>query len=131
MIPFETTQAMVEFPVWRGSYDHALAQGQTEAAAARHAIDMERWMFGGRRTVDLTPIPARGVVTRHLTMFWGWAGAQLNQFIRAWEQAGVAWSSGGEVEGVGLLGSSFATLGAKMALSELLTGKARRTRTGG
>src|ERR671931_526364 len=51
MIPFETTNAMVEMPVWRGAYDHALEStdkgglGLSDAEAIRHADSAVRTLF--------------------------------------------------------------------------------------
>lgn len=122
MIPFETTNGMMEYSVYQGAKDHALAQGKTEAEAIEHAQDMVRRAFGGKRTIDLTPIQ-RDRVVRHFTMFWGWAGANLNLWIRARSQAGVEWSNGRKLKALATLGGTFAAISAKMLASEVLTGK--------
>jgi hypothetical protein len=123
MIPFETTNAMVEVPVWRGAYDHALEQGKSEVAAIEHADSAVRTLFGGKRTVDLPPI-SRDKVFRHLTMFYGWANSQLNLFMRAAGEAGVQWGEGARLKALKTVGGAFALLFAKQIASELFSGRA-------
>jgi GGDEF domain-containing protein len=128
MVPFETTNAMVEYPVWRGAYDHALAPkeakglGLSEAEAVRHADSAVRTLFGGKRTVDLSPIQ-RDKIMRHFTMFYGWANAQLNLFLKAAGEGKVQWSEGRRVKALGTIGGAFALLWAKQLASELLSGR--------
>lgn len=128
MIPFETTNAMVELPVWRGAYDHALEAadrgglGLSDAEAIAHANSAVRTLFGGKRTVDLPPV-SRDKVFRHLTMFYGWSNSQLNLFMRAAGEAGVKWGEGARLAALKTLGGAFALLFAKQIASELFSGR--------
>ena len=128
MLPFETTQKMTEFPTCLGSYLHAIEPkesgglGLAEDAAVQHAQDAVLRMFGGKRTVDLSPIQ-RDRILRHFTMFWGWAGAQVNKFMRANAHAGRQWSEGQRRNAVLTLWSTYSRLGAIAIASELLVGR--------
>jgi hypothetical protein len=128
MLPFEATNAMVEVPVWRGAYDHALEApekgglGLSKDDAIRHAESAVRTLFGSRRTVDLPPI-MRDKIMRHGVMFYGWANAQLNLFIRAASQSGVQWREGARMKALATVGGAFALLFAKQIASEVLSGR--------
>lgn len=128
LLPFETTQKMTEFPTYLASYRHALTPkekgglGLDHAGAVRHAEGAVRTMYGGKRTIDLTPIQ-RDKVMRHFTMFWGWASAQLNQFIAASGKSRRAWNEGMRLRAFKIVGSAFAALWAKQLASEVLVGR--------
>lgn len=128
MIPFEATNAMVELPLYQGAKDHAMAPkaegglGLGEAEAIRHAQGAVRTLFGGKRTVDLTPIQ-RDKIMRHFTMFYGWANAQLNLFMKAAGEGSVAWSEGRKAKAIGTIAGAFALLWAKQLASEVLVGR--------
>ena len=135
MIPFETTNAMVEAPVYLGAKNHALATkeqgglGLSEAEAIRHAEAAVRTLFGGKRTIDLSPIQ-RDKIMRHFTMFYGWANAQLNLFMKAAGEGKVQWNEGRRMKALGTLGGAFALLWAKQLASELLVGHAPKDEEG-
>jgi len=128
LLPFETTQKATEFPTYAGAKAHAQAPkdkgglGMEQAEAVQHAEAAVRKMFGGHRTVDLTPIQ-RHKILRWGTMFWGWAGAQLNQFISASGKAGMEWSDGRKAKAMKTVGAAFAYLYAKQIASEILVGR--------
>jgi hypothetical protein len=121
MVPFETTNAIVESSAYWGAKQHALDQGMAPAAAVRHAEEAVRTLFGGKRTVDLTAIQ-RDKIMRHFVMFWGWGGAQLNIFLRSAAKSGAEWSEGRKMKALGTLGGTLALLWAKQLASELFVG---------
>lgn len=122
MLPFETTNAMIEYPVWLGAFEHARDQGNAEAEAVRHADGAVRDLFGGKRTVDLPPV-MRDKVFRHFTMFAGWANAQLNLFLSGAGEARAEWSEGRRAKAVKGLMFIVSLQVAKQIASEVLVGR--------
>jgi hypothetical protein len=124
----QATDMSVAYPTWLGAFQQALdgkvesVAGADEAAAVRHADMVVRRTLGSGATKDL-PALMRSERGKMVTMFWGFASAQLNQIIGAGRGAQVEWNDGQQYKAVRRLTRIWFTLVGGVVLAELLSGR--------
>lgn len=123
----QATDLTVAYPTWIAAYRQALA-GKVEgvdgdeAAAIRHADSTVRRALGSGATKDL-PALMRSPQGKMITMFYGFASAQLNQLIGAGAQARVEWNDGQRARALRRITRIYFSIVGGAVLAELLVGR--------
>jgi hypothetical protein len=123
----QATDMTVAYPTWLGAYHMALdgkveGVGSTQEEAVRHADMTVRRTLSSGATKDL-PALMRSPQGKMITMFYGFASAQLNQVIGAGTKARVEWNDGQKYKATRTMSRIWFTVVGGAILAELLTGR--------
>ncbi len=124
----QTTDMTVAYPTWLAAYRQALA-GKVEsvaagddAAAVIHADSTVRRALGSGSTKDLAAL-MRSPQGKMVTMFYGFANAQLNQVLGAVSEAGTLARDGQHYKALRRLTRVYFAVVGGAILAELLVGR--------